>query len=152
MTTEIETKTNIPKSFNESVRTVFDIFSKLESKAKTKLSIKYMRKKMNSGMRNQEDYALRVLGPYLWNCREDITARRVEVFVYRNYDVAVMKLSRTYKFDYKDAVKTISFMKETFSSTDTERQTQISDHICKMLGLYAQYLVARRTDLKAQQR
>lgn len=130
----------ICKNFNGLIRQLFDLFKSLPGSLKSNLSIKYMREEMIKAMSAQEDYAIRVLGPYIWNRRAQIAAGDSKSFIDHEYGPVVMALSQQHKFNYMDAIETIRFMKEGFNKGKPDSKKEIIGLVQKLLAEYVEYV------------
>jgi hypothetical protein len=137
------------KEFNTTIRAIFEIFGGLSGQAvKSKLSIKYMRDKMNTGMATQPNYAIVVLGPYFWNRKAEIFGDDAEHFLQRNYGPTVQALSQKHDFNFLDAMNTIAYMKEAYKAAPKSAQAQIKDLTKTLVSSYAEYVKSCRLTAK----
>ena len=130
----------IAKDFNKKLKELFKLFSK-ESKFKSKAHLKYLENSMNTTIKTNPLYAIAMLGPYIWNCSDDIFSNNVQVFLDRHYGREVKKLSMQHRFNYQDALKSIEHIKNTYiSALDSEDRTQVHDIVRKMAILNIDYI------------
>jgi hypothetical protein len=127
--------------FNNTIKALFNLFRKLPSKMLSKMHIERLHAKMIKSMRAHTEYAITILGPYVWAAREEISNGNAQYFLNREYGAEIMELSRTHKFDYDDALKAIGYMKEAYRSTDDATRTVIMNQIKTLLQVYTRYVI-----------
>lgn len=127
--------------FNNTIKTLFNIFKKLPSKMLQKAHIDRLHKKMLRSMHAHHEYAITILGPYVWAAREEISNGDAEYFLRREYGAEIMELSRIHKFDYDDALKAIAYMKEAYRNSGEDTHREIMYHFKNLLKIYTTYVM-----------
>jgi len=135
---------NYPTQFNTLLKEVFDLFGETSSRMRSKIHIREMRSSLIRGMQTQEDYAIIMLGPYLWASREDIEHNRADIFISREYGYYLMQLSKKHKFSYDDAISTINHMKQVYTKSKNKFKNKIHSQLLCMVSVYAKYLLTIR--------
>lgn len=131
---------NYFEQFNVEIKAIFKLFKEIPNRGlKSKVHITELQSKMVNGMRTEEKYALNVLGPLVFQAREEIAASDGDFFINRRYDVEVGKLCKDHKINFDNAINCINYMKEAYSTSHADTQTQIFRHLKSLLTIYAQY-------------
>lgn len=131
------------ESFNGVIKTIFDKFKDLPSKKTfSGTYISETRKEMLRAMSLTPEYAIQVIGPYIWNRRKEIDSGEEKWFITHNYGSVIMQLSMKHKFIYEDAIKAIEFMKDAFGNAKDAQRKDIVECVQKLLQSYAGYLAA----------
>lgn len=140
------------EEFNSTIKTLFSLFRKLPSKMLQKAHIERLHKKMLRSMHTHQEYAITILGPYVWSAREEIERSDAEYFLKREYGAEIMALSRIHKFDYEDALKAISYMKEAYRNSGDDVHREIMCHFKYLLKTYASYsMTCKHMPVKSSQ-
>lgn len=138
-------KASTVDKFNAQIRKLFNAFKALPAqKMMSKLHINELQSKMNTGMHTEPKYAITMLGPMLWANKDEIKAGDSKHFVDKEYGFIVQKLSKEHKFNYDDAIKTIAFMKASFSGAPEDKQKEIVDLVRELFEIYVQYVLETR--------
>ena len=129
------------KIINEFNTTLLELFKIFKSKnMRDKIKINAMELKLKKTLNIKVDYHINILGPYLWNNREDIKNQNSSRFLNRNYNTELIKLSDKYKFNYKDSVDVINSLKDIYKTSSENEQDDINQYIFNLLKYYANYI------------
>ncbi len=129
------------KTFNKTVIEVFKQFKELKSvKFGSRLKINEIQSRIAQGVNVNEEYAIRLLGPVLWNSRERLEKQDTAYFLAYNHDIEVRRLCNQHDVDFTDAMTTVNFMKDAFGNASAEARGAIYKNIMVLIGVYAVYL------------
>lgn len=130
----------INEQFNNIVMELFKTFKSLPSqKFKSKLYINDLQKRISSGMKIDEGYALDIMGPMIMTASKEIESSDANFFLSRRYDIDVRTLCAQHKVDYTLAMNTINFMKDAYVCAPSESQKQIFTLLKKLLIVKAKH-------------
>ncbi len=130
------------QEFNQQIKDIFRLFKDLPSQQyRSKLHISEMQSKLVQGMNAEEKYAMTFLGPLVWRARNEFKDGDADFFLRRRYDVDLQQLSREHKFNYDNAVNTVSFMKDAYKHADAQKQTQIMNLLRGLVATYGKFLL-----------
>lgn len=136
---------NHQANFNRNIKDLFFVFKGLPSKKfKGTLHIKKIQSKLMSCIREEPSYAITIMGPGIWACREKISEADEKYFMNKNYNRDLMYLSRKHKFSYEDAVNTVGFMKDSFSKGTADQKNKIHQLLCELLKNYSLYVLSQQ--------
>lgn len=133
-------------AFNKEIKEIFHMFKNLETqKWKSKLHISEMQSKMVRGLNAEPQYAITILGPKIWNARDEIVAEDAQFFLKRRYDIDVQRLSKEHGFSFDSAINTINFMKEAYQSADRAFHDKLFERLKSLLSVYSQFVIDSKT-------
>jgi hypothetical protein len=133
------------EAFNSTIKELFKLFKELPSKTfKSKLHIGEMQQKMVRSMNAEPYYAINILGPLVWQTKEEIYSKNSAFFLQRRYDIEVQKLCREHKVEFDTAINTVEFMKDAFRNASALQQDSIMNLMITLLKVYAQHVQSER--------
>lgn len=128
------------KTFNESLRYIFDRFAALPSpRFKAGIAIRALREQMSRGISAQPEYSLVVLGPHLLTCRDDITTGEASRILAIDHRPHIIRICAEHKVNVVEADQCIAFMKDAYVQAPPDVRSSIASHCRVMLASYAQF-------------
>ena len=138
------------RSFNESLRAIFDIFAELPStRFKAAVSIRVLREKLLKGISAQPTYSIVVLGPYILSSSKDIESGDAGRILQMDHAPHIIALGKVHDFDIGDAARCIAFMKDAYQDAPPPKRVAIIGHCRTMLSSYARHLIQRTEERKS---
>ena len=138
------------KTFNKSLRELFEQFSKLPStKFKAGLAITALRESMNKAMAAQETYVIEVVGPYIFACGADIARGDATRILALDHTPYMVPLAKKYDFNLRDAALCVGFMKDAYANASGDARKPIVALSQQLLASYAQYKILLSEEKKS---
>lgn len=135
--------------FNQGIRKVFNLFKEMPSKFKGKLHINRLQERLNTGIRGEPSYAITVIGPMMWQARDEIKNKDETFFTTKEVGADLMELSKTHKFDFNDADNAVKHMRDAYKESSKEKKEEVFIVIQEMFNVYISYLKACKAEAKS---
>jgi hypothetical protein len=141
--------TSLYNEFNSKLTSLFKSIKNIKSdKQKGKLYVSALHDKLIKLIRVDNTEPMKLLGPMIFECRDDIQEKNLRSFINKDYSAGLKEMSDKHNFtknEYKDAEDAINYIKDIAVMATIDQTNEIFDIASDMLSIYVQYVIAEKS-------
>lgn len=131
------------EQFNSNIKIFFRLFKSLSTGLKKNTYLSELQSKLIQGINIESNYVINIMGPYLFEARNEIEKGDFDKYIDMDYDVELSKICMKYKVNYTDAINTVEIMKTIYKTATNENKLKMLELVQSMLANYCQWKMSR---------